>query len=85
MNELYFIGMDIVEESKILLDFEDDIITTGMTDDELSAYRMGVKNTLSALKTVLETENKQFVVHIPGIEIQEEFDIMDLEHYLRSI
>lgn len=85
MNELYFIGMDIVEESKILLDFEDDIITTGMTDDELSAYRMGVKNTLSALKAVLETENKQFVVHIPGIEIQEEFDIMDLEHYLRSI
>ena len=85
MNELYFIGMDIVEESKILLDFEDDIITTGMTDDELSAYRMGVKNTLSALKAMLETENKQFVVHIPGIEIQEEFDIMDLEHYLRII
>ena len=85
MNDVYFIGMDIAEETKILMDFTESAATTNMADNESAAYIMGVKNTLSALKSVLETENREFVVNIPGLEIQEEFDIADLEHYLRSI
>ena len=85
MNEVYFIGMDIAEETKILMDFTESVATNNMTDNESAAYMMGVKNTLSALKSVLEAENREFVVNIPGLEIQEEFDIADLEHYLRSL
>ena len=85
MNDVYFVGMDIAEETKILIDFTEGVATTNMTDNESAAYMMGVKNTLSALKSVLETDNNEFVVNIPGLEIQEEFDIVDLEHYLRSL
>jgi hypothetical protein len=85
MNDVYFIGMDIAEETKILMDFTESVATNNMTDNESKAYMMGVKNTLSALKSVLETEHREFVVNIPGLEIQEEFDIADLEHYLRSL
>ena len=85
MNDVYFIGMDIVEETKILMDFTGSISTNNMTDNEVAAYMMGVKNTLSALKSVLETENSEFVVNIPGLEIQEEFDFADLEHYIKSV
>ena len=85
MNELYFIGMDIMEETKMLVDLSASICTDGMTENELKAYNLGVKNTLSALKETLESRNNEFIVNIPGIEIQEEFDITDLEHYLLNI
>lgn len=85
MRELYFIGVDIPEETKFLMDFTESVDTNNMTENESSAYRLGVKNTLSALKSVLETENSKLVVNIPGIEIQEEFDIADLEHYLSNV
>lgn len=85
MKELYFIGMDVAEETKILTDFTTSICTIGMTENESKAYNLGVKNTLSALNEILEIKNNEFVVNIPGMEIQEEFDILDLEHYLSNI
>jgi hypothetical protein len=56
-----------------------------MNENELKAYKMGVANTLSALKEVLASADGNFVVNINGMEMQEEFDITDLEHYLLSI
>lgn len=85
MNELYFVGMDIVEETRMTVDFSTSICTDGMSENELKAYSLGVSNALSALKETLVTAGKEFVVHIDGMEIQEEFDIIDLENYLRNI
>lgn len=85
MNELYFVGMDIIEETKTLVDFTTSICTDGMTESELRAYKMGVANALSALEATLDAEHGTFVINIKGMEIQEEFDITDLEHYLLSI
>jgi hypothetical protein len=85
MSELLFVGMDIVEETKSLVNFSTSICTDGMTESELKAYKMGVANALSALAATLDSEDGTFVVNINGMEIQEEFDIADLEHYLYSI
>jgi hypothetical protein len=85
MNELLFVGMDIVEETKFLVNFAPSICTDGMTESELKAYKMGVANVLSALTATLNTADGMFVVNINGMEIQEEFDIADLEHYLYNI
>lgn len=85
MNELYFVGMDIVEEIKTLVDFTTSICTDGMTENELKAYNLGVSNVMSALKETLLSADNKFIVNINDIEIQEEFDIQDLEHYLMEI
>ena len=85
MNELYFVGMDIIEETKMLVDFTTSICTDGMTENELKAYKLGVANTMSALREVLSSAGKELVVHINGIEIQEEFDVVDLENYMNNI
>ena len=85
MNELYFVGMDIVEETKTLVDFTTSICTDGMTENELKAYNLGVSNVMSALKETLSSADNKFIVNIDDIEIQEEFDIQDLENYLIEI
>ena len=85
MNELYFVGMDIVEETKTLSDFTTSICTDGMEENELKAYRLGVANTISALRETLASADNGFIINIDGIEIQEEFDIVDLENYLLDI
>lgn len=80
MDELYFIGMDIVEETKALVDFTTITCTEGMTDNEIKAYDFGVKNTISALKAIL-TDNEMMVINIPGLDIQTELSIDEVEEY----
>ena len=84
MNELYFIGMDIIEEVKTLSKFTVNTCTDGMTDSELSAYELGVKNTISALKALLD-ENGMSVVNIKGLDVATELTIDELEEYFASI
>lgn len=84
MNELYFVGMDIVEETKTLVDFTTITCTDGMTDSELKAYQLGIKNTISALKTVL-TDDEMMVINIPGLDIQTEFSIDEVEEYCLNL
>ena len=84
MNELYFLGMDIVEETKTLVDFTEITCTNGMAENELAAYSMGVKNTISALKSVLN-DNDLPVININGLEIPTELSIEELEEYCNSI
>ena len=84
MNELYFVGMDILEETKTLVDFTTITCTDGMTDSELKAYQLGIKNTISALKTVL-TDDEMMVINIPGLDIQTEFSIDEVEEYCSTL
>lgn len=82
MNELYFLGMDIVEETKTLVDFTTITCTNGMTEDELKAYKLGVTNTISALKSVIGHENDMVVINIEGLEIPTELSIDEVEEYI---
>lgn len=82
MNELYFLGADIIVETKNLLNLTSVICTDGMTESELKAYHMGVENALSALSAIVK-ESDIPVVNIDGLEIQTELSIEDLEEYYR--
>lgn len=84
MNELYFLGMDIVEEVKTFSDITTIACTDGMTNNELDAYNLGVKNTISALAALLN-ENDMPVVNIIGLDIATELTIDELEEYFKSI
>ena len=84
MNELYFIGVDIAEETQTMINFTEGLSTSGMTENELAAYHMGVENVLSALKSIIE-ENDLPVINIRGLEIQTELSIEDLEEYYGSM
>lgn len=65
-----FIGMDIITQTKGLV-YETFTNGTceGMNSNEYVAYEMGVKNTLSALRSILETDEDEYIIHIPGKKI----------------
>jgi hypothetical protein len=80
MDELYFTGMDIVTELEDTM--EKLLSQTEITDDldstlRFEAYRYGVNATLNVLKQMLENEER-LVVHVPGLEVPEEFDFDDV-------
>ena len=82
MDELFFVGTDIVKETKHLVDCTTITCTGGMAENELDAYRLGIKNTLEALKGVLYVDtSNEFVININGMDIPTEFTIDDLETY----
>ena len=85
MNELYFLGMDIAEETKTLVDFTTITCTNGMAESELRAYKLGIENTVSALKSVIGRENDMPVINIEGLDIPTELSIDELEEYYDSI
>lgn len=80
MNEVYFLGMDIVEEVKNIIKLSTVLCTDGMTENELKAYQMGVENTLSALDAAIR-ENDIPVVDMSGMEIPTELSVDELENY----
>lgn len=84
MNELYFLGMDIVEETKNLMSLSTVILTDGMSDSEIAAYKMGIENTLSALKATIR-ENDLPIIDMEGLEIATELSIDDLDEYYNAI
>lgn len=84
MKELYFLGMDIVEETKALVNFTEITCTNGMTESELKTYKMGIENTISALKSVLQ-DNDALVVNISGMEIPTEISSYEFEEYYSTL
>ena len=85
MNELLFVGMDIVKEVKTVVDSTMPVCTNGMTENELAAYKLGVLNTTSALEQIIESVDEGAAVNISGIDIQREFDVEDLiSHFLNN-
>lgn len=79
MRDIIFLGMDICKEmdeitSQLLCKKECD----GMNDSQLTAYKMGIKNTLSLLRSTIETDDNHPVINIIGLNDVEEFYIEDL-------
>ena len=75
LQDLLFTGMDIVNEAhKLLSRFT---VTDGMTESELKAYEMGVKDALRAVQTLVE-QDPNIVFHISGHDYMEEFDLDEL-------
>ena len=85
MHELYFLGMDIVEETRNINKFNTILCTDGMTESELKAYELGIENTLSALKSVLEREGEMIVVDIEGLDIPTELFVDELQEYYKNL
>ena len=84
MNELYFLGMDIIEEVKSMVDVVTLTCTNGMTENELKAYELGVKNMLSVLDTTIYDTDLP-VVNINGMDTPTELSIDELEHFFSEI
>ena len=85
MHELYFLGMDIVEETRSISKFTTILCTDGMTESELKAYELGIENALSALKSVLATEHNMAVVNIDGFDIPTELTFDELQGYYETM
>ena len=79
MNELLFNGMDIVVEVNKLLNPITKSTYNDLTGSQELAYDMGVKNTLNALKALLELDEEP-VVHISGLNEIEEMSVEELEN-----
>ena len=82
MNDLYFLGMNIIEEVKIMANFTTETCTDGMTESELAAYKAGVSNVMSALKALLDDDIP--IVNIDNIEIPTELTIEELEDFFNE-
>jgi hypothetical protein len=78
MNELLFNAMNIPNEVKKVLDKTEDSVCNGMTDSEKKAYRLGVSNTLSIMRSLLELDEEP-TIHVPSIQEIVEMDIEELE------
>lgn len=78
-KDIIFLGMDICKEmdeitSNLLCKKECD----GMNEGQLAAYKMGIKNTLSLLRSTVKTDDNHPVVNIIGLNDVEEFDLNEL-------
>ena len=71
------IGMDVITHTKgLVYETLTNGTCEGMSANEYRAYEMGIKNTISALRAMLE-----YVIHIPGKKDIEEYDVEDMENY----
>lgn len=84
MNELLFVGMDIVKEVENIVGTTMSACTNGMTEHELAAYKCGVLNTVSILRGIIDSVDgdRDVVVNINELDMQQEFDFEDLINYL---
>ncbi len=78
-KEIIFLGMDVCKDmdeltSKLLCKKE----CAGMNEGQLAAYKMGIKNTLSLLRSTLDTGDTHVVVNIAGLDEVTEFDVEEL-------
>lgn len=80
MNELYFLGVDIIEETKNMMKLAAVVCTDGMSESELKAYKLGVDNVMSVLQSVLENDD-MIVINMEGLDIPTELSIDNLEDY----
>ena len=77
MNELCFLGTDIVVEVKDLMRLMTITTTDDMDENELKAYHLGIDNTIEALKYVLDG-NGLPVINICGLEVPTELSVEEI-------
>jgi hypothetical protein len=75
---VFFTIMNVYKEANKILEEYEGSITEGMTDTELAAYRLGITNMTSLLKSLL-VHDETFVVHHSGYDVPTEADMRDLE------
>lgn len=75
MDELYFLVMNIPEETKDLVYRTSSKVCDGMSESERQAYYLGIENTISALNSILNPDDGLITVNNPTIEEPEEFDV----------
>lgn len=80
MDELIFIGVDICETVKEMSTEASRRITASMADNESRAYKLGVMNTISMLRGLIEVDCMP-VVHIPDLEEATELTYDELERF----
>ena len=85
MHELYFLGMDIVEETRSISKFNTILCTDGMTESELKAYELGIENTLSVLKSVIERDGQMITIDIEGLHVPTELTIDEVYEYYKTM
>lgn len=78
MNELYFLVMNIPEETKDIVYNLSSTICKEMSELEQQAYYLGIENTISVLKNILEQDKNSIVINNSDIETSEEMDIDEL-------
>ena len=81
MYELLFTGMDILEQTRQIVESANGTVCRGLTASEKEAYLGGIANTLSALQALLEIDGDYYlpIVHIPGQDEIEEMVVEELE------
>lgn len=84
MNELYFLGTDIVVEVKDLMKFMTVTMTDDMDENELKAYHLGIDHVMCALKSVLDV-NDMPIVNIDGIETPTELSVEEISEYYKDL
>ena len=84
MNEVYFLVIDIVEEVKSMVDVITSTCTNGMTENELKAYELGIKNMLSVLETTIYDSDLP-VININGMDTPTELSVDDLECFFNNM
>lgn len=75
LRDILFTGMNIPNEARQILEQLEG--TDDMTDSELKAYKMGIENTLSIVKALLE-QDEHIVFHLENRYFIEEFDLDEL-------
>lgn len=76
MDEMLFWGVDIVEVLKKYFSTDDG--SQAMGDYERELYKLGQKNVISFLESLLAQDGEHFTVHIDGLDRFEEMDIDEL-------
>lgn len=80
MDELIFTGVDIPEKVKEINTQVTSRVVSVMEENEARAYKLGVMNTLSVLRGLVDSDCTA-VVHIPDLEDEVEFTFDELERF----
>ena len=87
-EEITFLATNIPKElENITNSVSKNIDESFETNDQRQAYNLGVQNTLSILKQLLNNgrENNVVVFYCPDVEIAEEMDIEEVIEYVSKL
>jgi hypothetical protein len=78
MDELIFCGIDIPAKVEEISTRLANRLRFEMSDNELRSYKLGVMNTISILRGLVDDDCCVFV-HIPNLDYEKEFTFDELE------
>ena len=83
MDELLFVGVPIIKETRSILDKVTEQVCDGMTDSEKRAYELGVENTFRAMECLLEADDEP-KLYMPNLEISPEMTLDEVKEYFNK-